>query len=189
MRYLLLVAGILLVACEAAEVSNTQTTKQPTLYDASRVTKKPFGIYITQRNSPVSPERFNGYHAGTDFEVFEEEDPSALEVTAICSGSLHYKKWVNGYGGVAVQACLRGGEPITVLYGHLDINSIKKGIGAKLSKGDLIGVLGEGYSQQTDGERPHLHLSVHKGERVNLKGYVQREEELEQWFDPVKLLN
>lgn len=33
-----------------------------------RITKKPFGIYITPQNSPVQPERFSGYHTGDDAE-------------------------------------------------------------------------------------------------------------------------
>lgn len=158
-------------------------------YDESRITKKPFGLYVTPENSPVTPEKFRGFHAGTDYEVLKEEDPHKVEVTAICSGTLHYKKWVNGYGGVAVQACERGGEPMTVLYGHLDITSVTTGIGAKVSKGDRIGTLGKGFSEETDFERPHLHLSVHKGNRVELRGYVQNEADLSNWFDPAKIVD
>src|SRR5579871_4518385 len=33
-----------------------------------RVTKKPFGIYVTPTDSPVQPERFTGYHTGADGE-------------------------------------------------------------------------------------------------------------------------
>ena len=187
MKYVILILGMFLTSCTPSPSPNPDPSPL-SIYDSSRITKKPFGIFVTQRNSPVSPERFSGYHSGTDFEVFEEEDPESIIVTAICSGTLHYKKWINGYGGVAVQACLRGGEPLTVLYGHLDIRSIEKGIGAELKKGDVIGHLGKGYTEETDGERPHLHLSIHKGERVNLKGYVRREEELEAWFDPIYLI-
>src|SRR5579863_6635904 len=35
----------------------------------SRVTKKPFGIYVTPQNSPVQPEKFTGFHTGIDFET------------------------------------------------------------------------------------------------------------------------
>src|SRR3989338_10346295 len=40
---------------------------------SERVTKKPFGKYITPADSPVQPERFSGYHTGADFEVFSNE--------------------------------------------------------------------------------------------------------------------
>src|SRR3989344_6907506 len=33
-----------------------------------RITKKPFGIFITPQNSPIKPERFSGYHTGVDVE-------------------------------------------------------------------------------------------------------------------------
>jgi hypothetical protein len=29
---------------------------------SGRVTKKPFGIFVTPQNSPVQPERFRGFH-------------------------------------------------------------------------------------------------------------------------------
>ena len=53
-----------------------------------RVTKKPVGIFITKANSPVSPERFYGYHTGTDFETFSEEANVFVPVYAICEGKI-----------------------------------------------------------------------------------------------------
>ena len=38
-----------------------------------RITKKPFGIFITTQNSPVQPERFSGYHTGVDVEYKDAE--------------------------------------------------------------------------------------------------------------------
>ena len=38
-----------------------------------RVTKKPFGIYVTPQSSPVKPEKFKGYHTGVDFEILPSE--------------------------------------------------------------------------------------------------------------------
>jgi hypothetical protein len=49
---------------------------------------RPFGIYITKQNSPVQPERFTGYHAGTDFETFPEEKDTDVVINAICDGKL-----------------------------------------------------------------------------------------------------
>lgn len=34
--------------------------------------------------------------------------------------------------------------------------------------------LGNGYSSDTDGERKHLHLGIHLGEVVDIRGYVQK---------------
>ena len=77
---------------------------------------------------------------------------------------------------------------MTVLYGHLDLDSITVGVGDELAQGQVIGNLGQGYSSQTDGERKHLHLSVHKGTGIEYKGYVSTEGALSSWIDPETLL-
>ena len=103
---------------------------QPPLDRASeRVTKKPFGIYITPKTSPVQPERFQGYHTGTDFEIFPEELNADVPVHAICTGKIAVKRSASGYGGVLVQNCELNNQPITVIYGHLKLASIAKNAG------------------------------------------------------------
>lgn len=154
----------------------------------SRVTKKPFGIYITPQNSPVQPERFTGYHTGVDFETFVEEQNVDVSIYAICSGPLKVKEWISGYGGVAVQACKLDNQDIAVIYGHLRLSSISASVGQELTAGDKLAVLGTGFSQETDGERKHLHLGIHKGTAINFAGYVQNQAELENWVDIEKYL-
>ncbi len=154
----------------------------------SRVTKKPFGIYITPQTSPVSPEKFSGYHTGVDFEIREDEQDLDIAIFAICDGPLLITRNVSGYGGVAVQSCEVNTEPVTVLYGHLDLSSIDKNQGVNLLAGDKIGILGEGYSLETSGERKHLHLGVSKGGDINYTGYVKAESDLEKWLDLLLLL-
>lgn len=149
-----------------------------------RVTKKPFGIFITPQNSPVSPERFYGYHTGADFEVFPEELNADVAVKAICSGELIIKKTASGYGGVAVQACELNNNPITVIYGHLKLSSIAANIGENINIGDTLGILGKGFSPETSGERKHLHLGIRKGANINILGYAQNKENLSDWIDP-----
>lgn len=63
-----------------------------------RITKKPFGIFITPSTSPVQPERFHGYHTGVDFETFPDEQNTAVAVHAICSGKLLRRAWASGCG-------------------------------------------------------------------------------------------
>ena len=149
-----------------------------------RVSKKPFGIYITPATSPVQPERFQGYHTGTDFEIFSEELNADVEVHAVCSGKLLVKKYASGYGGVAAQSCMLDGNLITIVYGHLKLASINFKTGENINAGDIIGILGKGYSVETDGERKHLHLGFHQGAEVDIKGYVQNQSELSNWIDP-----
>jgi len=52
-----------------------------------------------------------------------------------------------------------------------------------------LGNLGTGFSSETDGERKHLHLAIHKGSSVNILGYVQTKALLFDWLDPAKYLN
>lgn len=149
-----------------------------------RVTKKPFGLYITPRNSPVEPERFSGYHTGVDFEIFSEELSADVPVRAVCSGKLKLKKYAAGYGGVVVEQCLLDNEPITVIYGHLKLSSVSAQVEDDIKIGDTIGILGAAYSAETDGERKHLHLGFHRGSAVDIKGYVANSSTLSQWLDP-----
>ena len=149
----------------------------------SRVTKKPFGLRVSPSHSPISPERFSGFHTGVDFETSPDEANDEVPILAVCSGDLLLKKWASGYGGVAVQSCSLNSQPITVIYGHLKLSSIAKNVGKKLSAGDQIGILGQGYSTETDGERKHLHLGIHKGSAIDIAGYVGKSSQLSGWLN------
>ncbi len=149
-----------------------------------RITKKPFGIYIRPEDSPVSPERFRGYHTGVDLETFAAEQDVDVEVAAVCDGPLLVKRTAGGYGGVAVQSCRIDDRGVTVVYGHLRLASIEAAVGDRLAAGQRLGLLGTGFGPETDGERRHLHLSVHIGDDVNIRGYVPDRSALDQWLDP-----
>jgi predicted MPP superfamily phosphohydrolase len=153
-----------------------------------RVTKKSFGIKISPLNSPVQPERFFGYHTGVDFEILTGEEDQAVKISALCAGSVLLKKWAAGYGGVLVQSCNLDNEAVTIIYGHLKLASIVAKIGDNLSIGKIIGVLGNGYSIETDFERKHLHLGIHKGSAVDIQGYVANVKDLQNWMDVFKYL-
>lgn len=149
----------------------------------ARITKKPFGIYVSPQNSPVSPEKFTGYHTGVDFETSPTEQNKDISIVAICDGKFLEKKWARGYGGMIVQSCLLDNSPITVIYGHMRLSSVKNSVGEILKTGNFLGFLGIGYSTETDGERKHLHLGIHQGEKIDTRGYVQTESELKNWID------
>jgi len=163
---------------------NAEAINEPLSQSLERVIKKPFGIYITPENSPVSPERFTGYHNGADFEILPGEENIDVEIRAICDGQLIYKNYVSGYGGVAIESCELDSQPVTVLYGHLRLSSITE-LNSQLTVGQKIGVLGTGFSQETDYERKHLHLAVHLGGEINFLGYVQDFADLNNWVDPL----
>ena len=157
--------------------------KEPIADALPRVTKKPFGIYITPKNSPVQPEKFSGYHTGTDFEIFDGEQDIDVAIYAVCDGKILVKRFAAGYGGILVQACELEGSDITIVYGHLKLTSIDAEIGNELTAGEKFAILGKGYSTETDDERKHLHLGIHKGSNIDIKGYVSTETELDSWLD------
>lgn len=157
---------------------------------ASRITKKTFGMYVEPHNSPVKPERFRGYHTGIDLEVTSEEINVDMPVCAMCNGDVVVARWMSGYGGVLVQRCdLPVHGPVTVVYGHLrpgdDLEALRN---HAIVKGQRIGVLGAAYSAETDGERKHLHLAIHKGTGITYAGYVDPQEKLSEWIDPCSVI-
>lgn len=165
-----------------------QKTIEPIDGAKARITKKPFGIFISKQNSPVSPERFSGYHAGIDLEITPEEQNIDVQVLALCEGKLLAVRNASGYGGVAVQSCILDEQVVTVIYGHIELASMSAKVGDVLKAGDFLANLGDAYSSETDGERKHLHLGIHKGTSINILGYVGLQSELSAWKDPTKYL-
>lgn len=104
-------------------------------------------------------------------------------------GPLIYKNYVSGYGGVAIEQCTIDKQAVTVLYGHLKLASITTKLKTVLKAGNKIAILGQGYSSETDGERKHLHLGIHLGPKLELRGYVPIKAELGVWLDPAKYLS
>lgn len=155
---------------------------------AERVTKKPFGIHITPTNSPIQPERFSGYHTGADFEIFDDEMKKDVAVRSISNGIVLEKRRAGGYGGVMVVSSRLDEGPVTIVYGHLRLTSIPLERGDSVRIGDRLGVLGDDQSDETDGERKHLHLSIHRGTPVNIRGYVNSPSELQEWIDPMTFI-
>ncbi len=179
---------------EQSSPATTEPTASSKLLQApvdrasERVSKKPFGIYITPATSPVQPEKFSGYHTGVDFEAFAEEQDSDVIVKAVCDGKLLVKRTATGYGGVAVQSCTLNDQPVTIVYGHVRLSSISHQVGDTLTAGEQLAVLGSGFSNETDGERKHLHLGIHKGSAVNITGYVAAKSSLVNWLNIVDYL-
>jgi murein DD-endopeptidase MepM/ murein hydrolase activator NlpD len=151
----------------------------------NRITKKPFGIYVTPGASPVQPEKFTGYHTGADAETTPAEANVDVPILAMANGTVVFAGHVNGYGGVIIIRHTIVNETVTALYGHLRISSFTVRVGDPVTAGQQISVLGTGYSTETDGERKHLHLGIIKGSNINYLGYVNAQSELTAWYDPV----
>lgn len=163
---------------------NDAVTYLPPVDSATeRITKKPFGILINPATSPVQPEKFSGYHTGTDFEMLNDQEYGRdIPVFAVCGGRMLRDQTAGGYGGYAVQECTNGGDVFTVVYGHLD--AARTTTATYVAPGEQLGYLGDHESSETDGERKHLHLGFHKGSTVNIRGYVSSESALSEWMNP-----
>lgn len=75
------------------------------------------------------------------------------------------------------------------MYGHINLSSTTHKVKDTLKTADKIAVLGKAYSVKTDGERKHLHLGIHYGDAIELRGYVQTEEELVDWLNGLKYIS
>lgn len=147
---------------------------------SSRITKKPFGIYITPKNSPVTPERFSGYHTAVDIEY--EDVESDVPVYSIADGQVIFSGTVNGYGGIiAIQY-----PEFIGIYGHLRPSSLLS-VNTTISRSQQIAVLGRGYTTETSGERKHLHFAILKESKLDFRGYVQSQSQLSPWLNPLDL--
>ncbi|PIT86950.1 MAG: hypothetical protein COU33_00350 [Candidatus Magasanikbacteria bacterium CG10_big_fil_rev_8_21_14_0_10_43_6] len=160
----------------------------PLLTFEKRVTKKPFGIFIDPATSPVQPEKFSGYHTAVDFETFSDEEDTPVGVNTFCGGEITTIEQVTGYGGLVTQRCILEHTPLSILYGHVDIASVSSTVGTYLPPGTPFAVLGDGFTEQTGGERKHLHLGMYAGSGRDIRGYVASKDALQAWRDPLLLL-
>jgi len=151
----------------------------------NRITKKSYGTYVTLENSPVQPERFTGYHTGVDVEY--EDIENDVEVHAIAPGAVVSSAIATGYGGMLAIKHIIEGEEYLAIYGHLDPNSLVE-TGTYVTLNQKIGILGDGGTGETDGERKHLHFGLYTGTDLNIKGYVSSKDELTAWADPLSIL-
>jgi murein DD-endopeptidase MepM/ murein hydrolase activator NlpD len=175
------------------ENSNNQTTLSVLQWPLSEGDKRTklitFGLYITPQTSPlVHPEKWVGYHTALDFEIFPGEEEKDVPVSAVCEGNIVHAGNVSGYGGTIIQSCTLQGQEVTVLYGHLSMDSFQMSKGDHILSGQKLALLGKAYSTENGGVRKHLHIGIHKGTTIEYRGYVQNQTELQNFIDPLPLL-
>jgi murein DD-endopeptidase MepM/ murein hydrolase activator NlpD len=159
------------------------TLEEPVAGFYERIVKKHFGIFITPDTSPVQNDRFTGYHTGVDAEFTDTTDE--VPVYAITDGTIVFRGWAPGYGGLIVLRHRIDGKEVFALYGHMDPESFPPPTTTSVHRGDQIAILGEDHSHETDGVRKHIHFSIFTGEILDMRGYVQTEAELESWLNPL----
>jgi hypothetical protein len=208
MKKIVIASGIIvLVSLSIYSLSKNTSTQTPTAKvdeessnllpwplenGEQRQTLLKYGMYVTPdpKQNPISPpERFTGYHTGLDIEIFSEEKDTAVNVKTICEGRIIYTGTADGYGGVVIQECTIESQVVSVLYGHINPNSIQISVDKVYPHGITIGELGKAYSTETGNTRKHLHLGMHKGNHVEFLGYVNDPKELSEFVDPLPLLN
>ncbi len=156
-----------------------------------RPTPLHFGRYVTPdpATNPIDPpERFTGYHAATDFEILPGEELDEIPVYAVCAGPIVFSGFSEGYGGLVTQFCNLKNQDVTIIYGHLSVDSLIAS-GTKADTGAVLGILGSAQSSDTDGSRKHLHLGIAKGHGSEVRGYVQEESELDLFLNPLEILD
>lgn len=115
------------------------------------------------------------------------DTPQEVPVMAIANGTVLLSRWASGYGGVIAIEHTVNNERITAIYGHVKQSSIP-GVGTRVRLGQQVGILGEGGSRDTDGERKHLHFGILKGKSTNIAGYTWTKEEVAGWVDPLMVV-
>ena len=159
---------------------------EPIDHFAKRVTQKPFGIYVNPKNSPTEHEKFTGYHTGVDAEIYPNELEKNIFVRSVADGVVRFASAASGYGGVVAIEHTIEGKKIFAIYGHLRISSVVLKIGDGIKARDVIGVLGDDKSLETDGERKHLHFGLYKGKELDIRGYVLKQDDLQYWINPLQ---
>ncbi len=165
-------------------------SRYPLPYRADRPLLLTFGLRVAPdpAENPIDPpERFTGWHAATDFEVLPDEEDTDVRVSALCDGTVLRSGFTSGYGGLVVTSCVLDGQDVTVLYGHLLLSDLPA-VGTTLPAGAHVGTLGPAYSRDTHGNRKHLHLGVHLGKEVGVRGYVESQSDLSEFLNPLTLL-
>lgn len=184
--FLLTFAAMFFLACttEVVKVEEQTGTEAEKLaefevvlpMETYSVTKKKFGEFFN--------DRFYGYHVGDDLEV--NDTSKTYQVFSIANGTVRYIDDVSGYGGVMVIEHTIGDAKINAIYGHIALNSTTLKAGDTVTKAQVLAELGDHESEETDGERKHLHFALYKGDELRLNGYVNGEELTGLWINPTE---
>lgn len=185
---LIVLSLTVLAGCSAS--ASESALSWPLERAAFRATPLSFGLYVTpdpEQNPIDPPERFTGYHVGTDFEITPGEQDSDVPVFAMCTGEVMYSGFAEGYGGLISQRCVIDEEPVVILYGHLLLSSLPE-LKTTVVAGSKIALLAPAKSHDSDDNRKHLHLGIHKGTEPAFLGYVQSQAELGDYMNARKVL-
>jgi len=123
---------------------------------------KSFGQYFDKSSyigrEDLFPTQFTGFHAAADLEILPGEENKDVPVYAVTDGKISFKGVVGGYGGVILLDM--SNDSRTALYGHLKLSSSPLKAGDQVKAGQFLANLGKAFSNETGGERKHLHFGI-----------------------------
>lgn len=158
---------------------------------SARSSDKGFGQYFDKKwyvgKTDRFPIQFTGYHAAADLEIFPNEKNQSVPVYSITDGQIIYAGSISGYGGIILENL--SNTSLTAIYGHVKISSFTVKVGDTISAGTKLGVLGDAFSNETGGERKHLHFGIYKGQDSYFRGYEDSLVSLnKRWENPIDFL-
>ncbi len=162
----------------------------PISFYTSRRLLRTFGTYVTSQDVQTVPcgAPFTGYHTGDDLEVTSDEISRPVSVYSIAAGRVLKVGSVSGYGGLLIIAYNLNNQPVTAYFGHINLATVAVTVGETVKPGEKLAELGAACSAQTGGERKHLHFALHKGPKIDERGYVSNRMELSNWLNPLEAL-
>lgn len=140
----------------------------------ARKNLKIFGEYIQ--------DRFTGYHVADDIEFTDTE--ADTPVLAMADGEVELVQFASGYGGVIRIKHQIDNETIHSIYGHIALSSAKVKAGDQVKAGQFLANLGKNNSEESDGERKHLHFGLYAGNENRINGYEPEAASVNKWINP-----
>jgi len=179
--------GVFYSLTQTSQNEGSETRKAVKTKEESRAVLLPIAEYQQRRTfnsfGEFSQGTLAGYHVGEDIEytdVLLREVP----VRAIAQGVVRRIGNVSGYGGVLVVLHTIGERKVYAIYGHIDFASSDLSQGDHVQKGEFLANLGDHESEETDGERKHLHFALYEGTELRLQGYESSSQAVESWINP-----
>jgi hypothetical protein len=140
----------------------------------AKKTLKVFGEYIQ--------DRFTGYHVADDIEYTDIE--SETPVRAMADGQIEIVQFASGYGGMIKIKHKIDNQTIHSIYGHIALDSTQLKAGDQVKAGQFLANLGKNNSEESDGERKHLHFGLYAGDENRINGYESEASAVSKWINP-----
>ncbi len=168
-----------------ASSSPAVPSPQPSVDTAAKIVL-PIDEYGARKNLKIFGEyiqdRFTGYHVADDIEYTDIE--SDTHVRAMADGEVEIVQFASGYGGMIKIKHQIDNQTIHSIYGHIALDSAKVKAGDQVKAGQFLANLGVNNSEESDGERKHLHFGLYAGDENRINGYEQEASVVSKWINP-----